>query len=40
MMATFHPAALLRNPSYKPMMEEDLRKLAALAAEKQNAQIL
>lgn len=39
-MATFHPAALLRNPSYKPMMEEDLRKLAALAAEKQNAQIL
>ena len=39
-MATFHPAALLRNPSYKPMMEEDLRKLAALAAEEQNAQIL
>ena len=39
-MATFHPAALLRNPSYKPMMEETLRKLAALAAEKQNAQIL
>ena len=27
-MATFHPAALLRNPSYKPMMEEDLRRLA------------
>lgn len=39
-MATFHPAALLRNPSYKPMMEEDLRKLAEIIAEEQNAQIL
>lgn len=39
-MATFHPAALLRNPSYKPMMEEDLRKLAEIIEEKQNAQIL
>lgn len=34
-MATFHPAALLRNPSYKPMMEEDLRKLAEIIAEEQ-----
>ena len=39
-MATFHPAALLRNPSYKPMMEEDLRKLAEIIAEEQSAQIL
>ena len=39
-MATFHPAALLRNPSYKPMMEEDLRRLAEIIAEEQNAQIL
>lgn len=38
-MATFHPAALLRNPSYKPMMEEDLRRLAEIIAEEQNAQI-
>ncbi len=32
-MATFHPAAILRNPSYKEMMEADLRKLAQLIEE-------
>lgn len=33
MMAIFHPAALLRNPAYKPLAFEDLERAVALAKE-------
>ena len=32
-MGTFHPAALLRNPDYKELMEADLRKLVSIIRE-------
>ena len=32
MMATFHPAALLRNPNNKPAALEDFKKIAAFAS--------
>lgn len=38
-MGTFHPAAVLRTPSNRPLVEEDLRKLLALIRE-ENADIL
>lgn len=31
-MGTFHPAALLRNPGYKELMQADLQKLASIIA--------
>lgn len=32
-MGTFHPAAVLRNPSYRELMEADLQKLASIIQE-------
>ena len=31
MMATFHPAAMLRNPAYKPQAFEDLERALELS---------
>ena len=36
-MGTFHPAAILRNPSNRPLMEADLQKLVSLIAEQDAA---